>query len=315
MQNDKSMQIWKDYDIDLTAYLGTGGYVDYEIRQGAAVIYTGRAYASPDGQCIVRLNEVCADYLAQTLPAAFNTRHFEAADISVAFSVYVGGSSVGSVTFTYDWSYDYDYAPTANAAMPIKDVYDYRMPLIGSALTSGSKTVKIGSTTYTVSATGAGNIIVPGNSLTAEGTIIINGTTYKVKDTCNGYALYYVNAYGAWDMLVMNGAENGSDNYERYSRGEWYSNATSEARGTVEYADKVTRTWQLRTGRLTDSQASRMHHLVGSPLVYLYDISAARFYPVVITDTQCERKTYRNQGRRFPEYTVNVAYAADMQRR
>ena len=94
-----------------------------------------------------------------------------------------------------------------------------------------------------------------------------------------------------------------------------YNNAVRSERGTVEYLNEVTKRWTLRTGWLTDEQAARMHHVAGSVAVYLYDITDNALIPVVITDEQCEYKTYRGNGGRMVNYTIGVEVAQDMLRR
>jgi hypothetical protein len=74
----------------------------------------------------------------------------------------------------------------------------------------------------------------------------------------------------------------------------------------------VTRTWELHTGWLTDAEAGRMGHLLGSPLVYLYDCVSGVYYPVIIKTDEYQQKVTRYDG--MIQYTINVELAETMKR-
>lgn len=54
-----------------------------------------------------------------------------------------------------------------------------------------------------------------------------------------------------------------------------------------------------------------MHHLIESTMVYLYDIAADEIYPVVIDENSLTYKTYKNQERKFFNYTFKVRESQD----
>lgn len=141
------------------------------------------------------------------------------------------------------------------------------------------------------------------------------GATYRFVDTCARYALYYVNAYGGWDMLMMDGLDEERDELTRHEATRVYDNGNAANRGTVNYVNEIQKSWTLRTGYLTDEQAGRMHHLLNSTQVYLYDISSAAFTPVVLSGTTTEYRTYRNQGRKLVSYEVEARLAQERMRR
>ena len=58
-----------------------------------------------------------------------------------------------------------------------------------------------------------------------------------------------------------------------------------------------------------------MHHLLNSTEVYLYDILKDQMIPVVLTNSTSEYKTYRNNGYKLFNYTIEVSYANDRIRR
>lgn len=141
------------------------------------------------------------------------------------------------------------------------------------------------------------------------------GAMYSFADTCARYALYYVNAYGGWDTLVMDGIDEERDDLTRHEASRVYVNTDMQNRGTVNYVNEIQKSWTLRTGYLTDEQAGRMHHLLNSVQVYLYEMESGNFLPVVLTGTSTEYKTYRNQGRKLVSYEIQVRLAQDRIRR
>lgn len=82
----------------------------------------------------------------------------------------------------------------------------------------------------------------------------------------------------------------------------------------MNYRTGITRQWQLGSGKLTDMEAMRMHHLLGSTEVYLYDIAEGAFYPVTLSDN-CEYKTFKNQGGKAILYTFTATLAQRMHRK
>lgn len=304
-------QIWKDYYVDLSANL-TDGAADYEIRKGADVIFSGRAVAAPDGSCRVRVNGICAPYLTSALPDV--TQQGYTLDSSLAaFALYVGGSKVEDITLYRDWSYDRNFTPYALGVSsdPVRTELDTRMPLLYSRVKSGTIALNVRGTSSTVSALGSGVLAVPAQN--AVGTVVVAGVTYTLKDTCKRYALYYVNAYGGWDQLLMDGGQETSA-YERSVMDTDYDNGTPEARGSHNWRTGVRRSWVLRTGVLTDAQAARMRHVTGSVQAFILDMDEGVMLPVVMTDSSLTERRYRN-GRRRVEYTVSCTLAQEELRR
>lgn len=300
-----TQQIWKDYYVDLSANL-TDGACDYEIRRGADVIFTGRAVAAPDGSCRVRVNDICAGWLVSALPD-LTALAFTADGSLQDFALYVGGSKVEDITLYRDWSYDRGFDPytLGISSAPVRTEVDVRMPILQSRLKSASVTVNVRGSSSTVSVSGAGVIAVPAQN--AEGSVTVGGVAYALKETCKRYALYYVNAYGGWDQLLMDsGVE--TTGWDRSTIKTDYDNNDAEAAGERNWRTGVTRTWSLRTGVLTDDQAAGMHHVTGSVQAYLYDMAEGVVLPVIMTDAAIEERSYR-QGRRKIEYTVGCRLA------
>ena len=306
-----TQQIWKDYYVDLSAYL-TDGACDYELRKGADTLYTGRAYAAPDGTCKVRVNDVCADWLGTALPDV-SALAFTADDSLVAFALYVGGSKVEDIVLYRDWSYDRGWDPYTGgvSSAPIRLEADIRMPILQSRLTADSVTVDVRGTATTVSVTGSGVIAVPAQG--ATGTVTIGDVTWKLVETCRRWALYYVNAYGGWDQLTLEGGQV-AETYGRSTIDTDYDNNYETARGTRVYREGVGTGWSLRTGLLTDEQAALMRHVTGTVEAFLYDMEQDEWYPVTVQDAGWQEKAYR-WGKRRVEYTLDVALAQERIRR
>lgn len=340
-----AVPIWKDYNVTLAATASSypSGLL-FRISTGGSVIFQGRAYPRPGQTALLaRINDICADYLGHKfyLDEDSETGTYRA---TFAVEISTNGStwtSVGSVEFLNDWSYEDGFNPsTAGLAFPIDGYVDPRQMIIQSRY-SGSTvnavvTYNSGSTITVTLSVGRtadfnndfnndfakaakdydGAAILELQALVDVNYVTIGGIRYDVlQDTCAKYALYYINAYGGWDSLVIRGKAIQRDGMEHFTRFTDYDNAKTYARGKRNYVNELTRTWELHTAWLNDTQASRMHHLLESPAVYLHDLTTDEVRPVVITDQECEWKTLRNNGGKMFSYAINVELAQDRIRR
>lgn len=137
---------------------------------------------------------------------------------------------------------------------------------------------------------------------------------YTIDDCVSNYVLYYRNALGGIDLFPVTGKVIKSNNIEHLTINKKYDNRTPNF-GKTNYENVLTERWQLYSGRLTDQQSKLMHHLINSTYVYLYDIQADKFTPVVITDTEMEYKTYKNNNNKMVYYTINVEASQTKYRR
>ena len=310
--------IWKDYEVSF----GAIDEADYTIETGGDTIFSGHAVRRPDqAQLTVRINDICADFLAHALPGI--TTQAAANDPCCAtFAVKDGGgTTVDSVEFIADWSYVPGHTVT-NLADPVNGRVSANQALVASVASSSAVTVSLryaSGSTGSVTLNNAGGpvqvVSIPLANIANLAAVTVAGKTYEVVPACARYALLYVNAFGGWDTLLMEGRSSEVDNYGRYTMRERYDNSVRSARGTAEYVNEVTRHWTLRTGWLRDAQAFRMHHVLGSVHVWLYDIEEGALLPVIVTDTNCEYKTYRGQGGKLVSYTIDVELAQSMVRR
>lgn len=282
-----ALPIWQDYALNL----GTGDSATFTLKTGGQTIYTGKAYKKPGAASIqLVVNDICADYLRQNLPTLTNGTTTAHPDLVKTFTL-TSGSLSFTFSFLLDWSYDTD-APTTNLSAPIRHKAAPSQPVFDTVAGTGT-TVHIGQTTVTLA----------------------NGEKVTLTDSCDRYALLYVNAFGGWDSLLCSWNATETDNYIRHTSQHAYQNTSLSERGEDNYANEIRKTWLLNSGWLTDAEAERMHHLLGSTLVFLYDMAEGIVHPVVITNADCPYKTYRNQGRRMVSYEIQVQLARQEVRR
>lgn len=142
------------------------------------------------------------------------------------------------------------------------------------------------------------------------------GQYYKTISACEArYSLYYVNSYGGVDVLPFKEKSwKKSDTVTRFNYSRSFRNNTLEFEN-VNYMNEIKASWELHTGWMSDESSQRMHELVESTIVYLYDAEEKTYTPVVMTDKKLEYKTYHNQGKKFYNYTVNVEESQSRERR
>lgn len=320
------------------------GYIDYLVQTDNRTIYNGRAYRRPDtGTVDIAINSICAPCLKVPIPGQASPeeaygfepipgmkRHFD--------FIRIGGSDAVDVDFGVDFYADWSYDPKRNpipaiAAAPITgEVSPRQVLLVSFVQPAGPIPVNIdrlatrapGDENYffeiPATAGQAGVAWVglasgyPGATQITVGSLKTTGVaTYRVVDDCRRYALYYLNAYGGWDSLLVQGAPKEANDYTRTSYKKDYTLSQDTGayipRGTVNFLNSYTKSFECTTGWLTDEQAARMSHLFGSVDVYLCDLYEDRFMPVVLTDNTFEYKTFRNQGAHLVNYTIKMQAA------
>lgn len=333
--------IWKDYIISL----GSAASTHFRIMQGGAVLYQGRSVMRP-GQTsnLIRINDICADYMpvddlsfvdggvTPLTPAPFI--------IQTSSDGSTGWTDFLTVEFTPDWSYD--YSVEGPLSCPIKPAIDPRQLLLVTVSDVDTQAIVI------IRADGSEEIIkvradynndfnldfatqgLPISADTSSIIYVINlaehpdivsvsvgDTVYRVDaNACSRYVLYYKNAFGGWDSLLIEGNDKRTDQLTRNDIQLDYDNRTESARGRRNYLNEIIWGVQLSTGWMDDVQAGRMHHLLESTDVYLHDLSGVNgLRPVTLTDTVVEYRTYQNNGRRLVNYTFNARVAQDFIRR
>lgn len=335
--------IWKDYYVRL----GSADSVDFRILAGEddEVIYTGKAFKRP-GQSVVeiRINDICADYLSNRLPAIEQTM-FTKAGHPVTFKVQTlldgEWDTIDEDKFINDWSYDYDYDPaTMGMAFPVNGRIDRNQWVVFSAYDADTITAEISlangesflaiiavaisddfdedyndNFSQSVRSAATGTAVFKLSNWGDIDKVTIGDKVFKVVNTCSRYALYYSNAYGGWDSLLIEGNHSEVDTLTRWTREVEYDNRNVQNRGRCNHVNEIAKSFTLHTSWLSDEQSARMHHLLNSTDVYLGDIATGAMIPVVLTDTQTEYKTYKGNGGKLVNYAINVTIAQERIRR
>lgn len=339
------LPIWKDK----TVALGSADYADYEVRLNSSsgeAVFSGRAYKQPGAAGpVARINDICWQYMSPNIPASSMLNGLSRPFVNLltrTFSVvyYTSGGWVEAeaVTFYADWSYDYDYTVPASTVLsdPVRRVLDQRQVLIQSVLedVTGETAIHLGRTdgttgvAYLVGSAAPGGYIVNIADTSHFGILrsvqIGTGPAYTVEQGCGPrWALHYINAYGGWDSILLTGKALRTDALTRHTLITGYNNAVRTNRGAFDYAVEYDVDWEMHTDWLTEDEASRMHHVLGSPLAWLQDLGAVALgnyppvvlQPVLITDTEAPYKTRRTEGGALIQYTINLRVAQQFVRR
>lgn len=342
--------IWKDYFVTL----GTRAVIPFRIRvqdQSGDIIYNGKSHIKPgETNNAIRINDICADYLTNALPA-LSQAEFSALSFPLNFLIETliqtapgepaDWEYLDKVQFMNDWSYDDSYNPaTMGMSFPVNGRIDSRQWLVFTAYNASTITATLTFTDGTTSqvfipveisadfsddfntdfarsarAAGSGTAVFDLSAWDNVASVTINGKTWEVVTDCREWVVYYVNAYGGWDSLLIEGNTIERDSLKRYTREMEYDNRDIKNRGRQNYVNEISKAFTLHTSWMSDAESLRMHHLLNSPEVYLFNINTGDMIPVVLNNTTTEFKTYKNNGRRLVNYTIDATLAQDRIRR
>lgn len=318
--------IWKDCIVQMGGFDGFA-YAEFTISYNDNAIYQGKAYPRPsDSKAYVKINDICADYIGNAFPDIFPTVgttalptytfNIDINEYDSSGEYYAGGSL--SYSFYYDWSYDYAEVRPSLLSAPILRKIPRSAPLLLTA--SGTLYIEKYDEDGELLLENEYNAVnIVENTVDAASVKLYDGgevdITYEVVDDCYRYMLYYLNALGGWDFLLIEGKEVRTDNYTRHTFEQTYDNTQSRNRGVRNYRNDISRKWQLRTLWIDDAGAQNMHHLLGSPDVLLYDMQSGQLHPITIANTNCEYKTYSNQGNHLVRYDIDATLAKTLTRR
>lgn len=145
------------------------------------------------------------------------------------------------------------------------------------------------------------------NNLTLDcgGTFTVTpgiGQVRNYRIDCGDFVLYYANAYGGWDALLVKGTTKKTDNIEHMNYRRKSRNLSDFSK--VNYQNNITPTWSLNTGITVNGK--KMYHLLESNMVYLHNLETNEIIPVVITNAQCEYLDYTNNGKKPYYYNITV---------
>lgn len=335
--------IWKEFSV----YLGPREVqsVDYIIayKQGESLttIYSGRAYAKPNSNKIEAvINDVCSDWLSNSLPNL--AEGFSRQDLPVEFSInqvtamgqYV---NLGQVQFINDWSYDPDFiAEIQGLAHPVNGRIDSRQWLLWTGLNvsevEADVILKNGESfkvfipveiaadfnadfnadfAKILKVAGSGTAVFSPSQWGDVSSVVINGNQYDIINSCSRYVLYYLNAHGGWDSLLIEGAASEQDKLTRHTM----TKAGVYGREKSNYLNEIEKSITLHTSWLSDEQSLRMHHLLNSTDVYLHDLEKNSILPVILEGSSTPYKTFKGEGGKLVNYTIEVTIAQTRMRR
>lgn len=285
--------IWEDV---MQHIVSDEDWEDYQLQEGGVDFYSGRAFKYLDEADIrVNVSRVVAPYL---------TTYFMDVDFIN------DGVVLGSYTFVRDYSYDRTMHYTNN--LWLNAPVNGRVPAgarlsvsLWGATSGGSMQVTDEGGSLVVNEAIAKGLNVgewisgtPGKSYT------FGGWKYEVVDACRGALLKYVNAYGAFDYLLVEGVAKKTDKITRASY-EKDAAAMTKDFESKDYQATMEATWKGTTGWLTDSQSLRMKHLVESVEVYMVDMQTGEEIPVTMRDSSLEYKTFDNNSRKMVNYSLS----------
>lgn len=315
--------------VDYRIVIPQSAVIDGQVVDLSATLFSGRAWARPGTtEVVTRVNDICSGYLSSPFPALAHLGLTEAA-ISETFKAQTKGASGAWVdagnafTLVRDWSCDRGRTDWASLNAPINGRLTARSWLMRSF--TGQKSVSIvvtrkGGAKTTATATASdicdGTAVFDLSKYTDPVSVAAGDDVYTIADGGGArYALYYLNAYGGWDALLIEGAVKEADALTRSVQGVAYDNADPAARGEREYLCEIERRWTLVTGWMTDAQSARMRHLTESTDVYLCDLDTREFRAVLIEDTAAEVKSYKGNGGQLVNYTLTARLAQGRTRR
>lgn len=306
--------IWKTTVVEVAGQ----GYVDYTVSTEGDVIYSGRAYQMPGDENInFELNEIVRDYVDNYL--WWRGGYQTPSGWQRTFTIELGNGGGGDYIFTKDWSYQ-ELGYSTNSFICLNEPIINEIPAGCYVPVCVFSPQKAGNTSFTRNGTSVYTanlnnprqarylfVSAPGYKYGYTG----DNNVYKGAADCKTrYVLYYENAYGGIDAMPVQGNATLTDKITAYTT----KNAVrvpSTSFSYRRYLNEIQKTWEFRTGYLSDEQASRMHHLIESTMVYVYDIETDTLYPVVIDETSLTYKTYKNQGRKFFNYSFKVRESQD----
>lgn len=290
--------VWRD-----TYHTTTATSVNYRIMLDGETIFSGRAVRYPDAEDLrININKVCSYYLnsdittlLETLPVTETEENHPLSQRT--FNLVVDGSAAGDYRFYDDWSYSFDKPLTGQTIIvsdPVNGHYFPGMLRLRTVRRSTASSSKVATTGNTSDNPGLG---------------------YDRRVSCVPYALYYLNAYGGWDALAIEGTVKRTDKITPYLMDRTYDNNTLEFEQD-RYVQETKVNYALETGYLTDEESARLaFHIPGTVKAYLHNIREGWIKPVVINDTSVTWQTYAHNGRKLSRYTINVSESQSKLRR
>ena len=285
--------IWQDtfieFDVDKSP-------VNYSISTNDEIIFTGKAYASPNvknTEFKTKINLICENYLSNDFNIFDNppieNKTYTIEDATKKFIIRNEDTNeiIEELYFVYDWSFDknqkyYDNVKTY-MTKPINNRGKAGMYYFQSYF-NGTNVLQFVSRT-------------PIND-------------YKEINDCNSkYAIYYLNAYGGWDSFLIEGYVTEKTEYSRKSIIRDNNNNLVDFE-TKPYMTDIQKFYEIHTGWLNQNESNILvNNLFQSTRVYLHNLETDLIEPLFLTDTNVTHKTYKNSGIKLLNYTINATVA------
>ena len=333
--------IWKNYFVNLGPAESYEYIISYKSGDSLTAIYSGKAWKKP-GEDNVRIciNDICADWLVNTFPSL--SEGFSRSDMPVEFVVQTISTAgvyyeKAKVRFVNDWSYDSTYnAEQQGLTAPINGKIDLRQWVLWTGIDvsevqadvflSNGQSIRIfipvaisndfnadfnQDFAKSVGSAGSGTAVFSLSQWGNVSKIVINGKQYDVVDSCSRYVLYYLNAYGGWDSLLIEGASSEEDSLTRHTM----SKSGVYDREKINYLNEIEKKMTLHTSWLSDEQSLKMHHLLNSIDIYLHDLDRDVILPVILDNSSTPYKTFKGEGGKLVNYTIEATIAQSRRRR
>lgn len=326
-----AIPIWKDTN---ASYVTFGGSQTFTISVGGQTIYNGRLVKKPgESGLTTYVNRLVKDYLSAKID--FNRGKFIHSQDNYIREFTISPATTAGVS-SYKFYCDYGYEDGAvkdNAlsviSRPLSNVVDPRQTLFCtfadlSDNTNNDVVARLRKMNRDIQASTGGKAqtftirLLP--SMAGDIIDIVDEmagevlASYEVRNTCAEYALYYLNAHGGYDHLLINGTTKRTDNIKRTEITRVVDNTTLK-HGRNDVHTEITRTWRLNTGHLTDAQWAKTHHLLGSTHIFLHNLETDEIVPVVIKANKADFNTYRNKGRKMSQLSIDVEESTKRERR
>ena len=338
---------WADHYVTL----GTNTAITFTLRVDTTsnIIYTGTIYSPTGSSATLKVNvmPVVRDYIfgEYLQPDQSTGSSQDASEYTLrSFWVYVGSTQKEAFKVFMDWTLQGLADNTASELRndpiiprfsPVQGLFltkmsgasfSVNMYTDDPAMIGQSETITIGAS-YTTRWMGDGTTF-SGQTWDDWKEIDLDQPTpegrhlhYDIVPDCHRWALDYLNAWGGWDSLLIEGTWREIDGYERgqYRTGDGLVTDSNlyvrNRRDKTDYLNTITKRYELNTALLTDDEASRMHHLLGSTNVYLRDLTLAEEYcswAANIIDSECEYK--KHDGGTWAQYRIQVEISQQLTR-
>lgn len=342
---------WQDYFVKIATLLKSKAFT---IKDGGTVIYSGTIYSKSGNNedLYVNIMPIVRDYMNSEYPNPDMDygSNWLTQKTYKTFEVKPESGTAVNVEVMWDWSYKIHKGVGGRVDVknrlrndPVIMRFSPSQGLFISIVANNTANITLeypdGTTAAdTIALSGVGTQWIGENEERWSNYVSVETLDWLTPDgrglqhfdivgDCFPVALDYVNAWGGWDSLLIEGAIKRTDDYRRDTyrsgigvaipSGADINDIDFARRDKTEYLNTVTPRWELNTALLSDDEASRMHHLLGSPNVFIRDLMGVwpnNAYPVTIIDTACEYK--RNVGAGWgAQYTINVELSHERMRR